>query len=124
MKKKVKVNPDDVVKPLLSDELNIDNEEKPKQKRKKKETFDISSDLEFFVQLPFSTILPPALTEVEIQSLTTALSRWVEVRMSTLGKYSVDIALACAVLTVVLPRTNILKFITEKNAKPIISSDG
>lgn len=100
-----------------------DEPEQPKKQRKKRkkktpeESIDLGSlgDFTSIVQLPFVTILKPPLTPEETTTLSTALMRWVDKRFNSIMEYSVDIALATALLTIVLPRTNLLKIMNAKS---------
>lgn len=84
-------------------------EKKTRKKRKKKVTepiFDLE-DASSMVAIPFAMWGKPLTSEENIR-LSGVVSRWLDKRAESLGKYSVDIALAVCLLEVVLKRTDVL----------------
>lgn len=100
------------IEPIEADDLQDEQPKKRKRKKTKKvkdDSIEYLSDFSAIVQLPFLTVLKPPLTPEETATLSTALMRWVDKRFNSIMEYSVDVALATALITIILPRTNILK---------------
>jgi hypothetical protein len=90
-------------------EVETGQEKKPRKKRKKKivePIFDLE-DASSMVAIPFAMWGKPLTPEENIR-LSGVVSRWLDKRAESLGKYSIDIALAVCLLEVILKRTDIL----------------
>jgi len=91
------------------DKQTEEPEKKPRKKRKKKVVepiFDLE-DASSMVAIPFAMWGKPLTPEENIR-LSGVVSRWLDKRAESLGKYSIDIALAVCLLEVILKRTDVL----------------